>query len=132
MFRRLTAIFLVCASLFGLVQPLMACTADMSMCDCCPGNPASGCTTETMPAVTVEGGACCAVSPAAATASFAAPLRSVDQPLHDGGAPDPFLITRLDTRPDIVFSTCVHAFTLREAPRADATLTYLYTARLRL
>jgi hypothetical protein len=132
MTRRLPAILLLCASLFGLAQTAMACVSTVSPSDCCSGDPGSGCTTDTMPVMAVDGGSCCLATPAASTASLVAPLRSVDLFSSGGGPASPAIAARFDHRA----SPCVRSISAghgHDAPcGADATLTYLYTARLRL
>lgn len=131
MFRRLMSIVLLCASLLGLAQPLMACAADRATTDCCTGGSTSGCTTDTAPMLVAAGGSCCAVTPAGATSSIVAPSRSVDSPLPVGGTPDSLCGARVtDSASPTAFSLNLRA---AEAARAThATLTYLHTARLRL
>jgi|SRR5882672_11895173 len=133
MFRRVISIVFVCASLFGLAHPLMACAAAMQTSDCCTGDPASGCTTDSEAMLTsAAGAACCTVAPAVATQASALPARSVDQWLPTGGSNGPVLPTHFDDEVRRGQATCSPAFSHKTSIRPDASLTYLRTARLRL
>ncbi|HZF15385.1 MAG TPA: hypothetical protein VE046_05530 [Steroidobacteraceae bacterium] len=132
MFRRLTSIALLCASLLGMAQPLMACASAMAMSDCCSGDAASGCASDTMPELAAGGGSCCLATPGAQTSSWLAPSRSIDETLHGGGTTAPFHSAGLTGSDGRTPESCL-GIRAADAPRAtDATLTYLRTARLRL
>ena len=133
MLRRLTAILVVSAALLGLAQPLMACAADMATSDCCGGGAGSDCALPgTMPACTVNGGACCITSPVAPATSLAAPARSMDQLLRDGGSLVPAPPGPPGGSGGRVASACSHVPAPDASRGAYATHTYLHTARLRL
>lgn len=132
MFRRLIAIFLLCASLLGLAQPLMACAAAMSASDCCSGDPASGCTTDATPVLVATSGSCCLATPAAPTSSFVAPSRSVDETLLGAETPGSFHSASVPGGDGRTITTCSSVRAAGAARATAATLTYLHTARLRL
>jgi hypothetical protein len=131
MTRRLTSILLVWASLLGLAQPIMACAADMAASDCCSGDPVSGCMTGAMPALFADG-SCCVATPAPVSSSFAAPLRSFDHVLSGGDSLSPCLAAQFDNSGGRHARALSNVRVPDAARRTDATLTYLYTARLRL
>jgi hypothetical protein len=131
MIRRLISILLVCAGLLGLTQPLMACVVEMPSGHCCPPDPASGCTHGSAIAdFAVAGNACCLTT--TMTSCVASVARSVDDPLHANASPAPLLLPPFrDDNPNRV-ATFSDARAAHASHRADARLTYLYTARLRL
>jgi len=132
MFRRVISIVLVCASLLGLAHPLMACAAAMQTSDCCTGDPASGCTTDSAPMLTGAGTLCCAAVPASSASSLALPTRSDDQAVLPAGSHAPVLINAFDDNFKRGFTPSALASAHASSNRADASLTYLFTARLRL
>jgi hypothetical protein len=110
--------------LLGMIQPAFACGPGT---DCCPRGSASGCIEQpTVPAVSADD--CCAAQPNLAASSWV-----VAQPrkLSDGAVASPALF---GPPADVPVAQSV----LQVAPlfltdyRADASLTYLHTARLRL
>jgi hypothetical protein len=122
--RRLITSLMLSACLLGTVQPAFACGPAT---DCCPRGSASGCIEQiTVPAVPADD--CCAAQPTLAASScvVAQPRKSFDQAV----APPALFGPPADVP--------VAQSVLQVAPlfltdyRADASLTYLHTARLRL
>jgi hypothetical protein len=122
--RRLITALMLSACLLGMIRPVLACGPGT---DCCPSGSASGCIEQpTVPAVSADD--CCAAQSTLAASSWvvAQPRKSSDQTV----TPPALLGPPADVS--------VGQSVLRVAPlfltdyRADASLTYLHTARLRL
>jgi len=124
--RRFLALLMVFAGLLGAAAPAFACATAAS--DCCPAN-APGCTPEYQQ-FGVEPSVCC-VTPAA-PAQIVAAKSGREVQGSNPGSPDPNVLpvsftSSLDRR-----GACHIAADPCSARRADASLTYLHTGRLRL
>lgn len=124
MVRRLITSLMLSACLLGMIQPAFACGPGT---DCCAKGSASGCIEQiTVPAVSADD--CCAAQPTLAASSWvvAQPRKSSAQAVTSPtlfGPPADVPVAQSALRVASLFLT---------EYRADASLTYLHTARLRL
>ena len=110
--------------LLGMIQPTLACGPST---DCCPKGSASSCIEpSTVPAVAADG--CCAAQPTLASAPWvvAQPRKSLDR-----AAGFPSLLSAPAAVPVARPVLQIAPFVVTDY-RADFSLTYLHTARLRL
>lgn len=124
MVRRLFTTLILSVCLLGVVQPTLACGPGT---DCCPRGSASVCIEPpTVPRVSADD--CCAAKPTLAASSWvvAQPRKSSDPTVASPalfGPPADVLAAQSALQVTPLFLT---------EYRADASLTYLHTARLRL
>jgi hypothetical protein len=130
--RRYTTILFVWAGLLGGLLPTVACAFDLCS-NCCPtdfSHFGQGAPPSAAPASSAE--ACCVVAPAhpvmvsAADGPGRSDLRHVSQPSDPTALAPSVLVSRDPDRSRGTLAPTVLAF------RENASLTYLYTARLRL
>jgi hypothetical protein len=121
--RRLITSLMLSACLLGTVQPAFACGPGT---DCCPRGSASGCIEQITPAVSADD--CCAAQPTlAASSRVVAQSRKSSDPAVASpalfGPPADVTVAQSVLQVPQLFLTDY---------RADASHTYLHTARLRL
>ena len=124
MVRRLIPSLMLWGCLLGMTEPTLGCGPGT---DCCPKGSASSCTEpSTVPAVAADG--CCAAQPTLASAPWvvAQPRKSLDR-----AAGFPSLLSAPAAVPVARPVLQIAPFVLTDY-RADFSLTYLHTARLRL
>lgn len=129
MLRRLTAILAIWVSLLGVAMPVLACSAGEGCCPALTQPPCAGGVGELQWNATV--GVCCSAGPTSAYVLSADTRRSVQSSLHPG-PPDHLAASGwASTEPG---NTNARLILLSSIPthRADASLTYLRTGRLRL
>ena len=118
-------------ALLGGAAPALACAAT-SAGDCCPAGGSAPCPEDSGGSLAGDAAFCCAVAPAPAQAMSYSPIRvEHPQPLHVGAPESPLL-------PVSTIALAQPAARREESlvptdpSRRDASLTYLYTRRLRL
>ena len=130
MFRRLTAATIVLTSLLGVALPALAWSAGRPMHDCCSGDPAAPCSGSADTGLPANPSAkcCAATAPAVLIAvSRASPERVLDATSAGNLVSVPW---------PVLPSATARSWPVVAPPHpswhADASLTYLHTARLRL
>jgi len=129
--RRLTAILAIWLSLLGVAMPVLACSMGAAGQGCCPAGTQSPCGAgrESQWNPTVD--LCCSAGPTSANATSAEPSRNIQSLLHPG-TPDQFVVGG-GTTANTASAAAQSLFpSWIPSKRADASLTYLRTGRLRL
>src|SRR5579862_637950 len=127
MMCRLSAILAVWLSLLGVAMPALACSAGVAEA-CCPVGKSLPCGNGIGLQATAPFSVCCSAGPTSASALAVKPNRDVDSSLKFTTATLPAVS---NSTADTTAAQQVFSYSL-PGQRADASLTYLRTGRLRL
>lgn len=129
--RRFLTLLIVWAALAGAGLPAFACATAAAAGDCCPPDAPSGCI-QAYQQLDIEAAVCCITAAAPSQLVVAEPNREPKAAQRDHGSTDPVaLVTPSSSYPSLR-STIRLAISHVPSARTDASLTYLYTGRLRL
>jgi hypothetical protein len=129
--RRFLVLLLLLAGFIGAGGPAFACATAAAAGECCPVNAPSGCT-RGYEQVGSEASICCVTPTAPAQVVAAESGRELHVVQDDRGSPDPVALTVASGSSLYRQRAGRLAVPLLSAECADASLTYLHTARLRL
>ena len=129
--RRLSVIVLICFSLLAIGGPAAACVLAAAKSDCCPGDGVPCGDDGTVSTLATDANACCLAAPAPRSL-VSGELSRVRALEPQAAGPDPqvslaWLLTLHAAQP-----TRIPVFDTSQRHTGDASLTYLYTLRLRL
>ena len=128
-FRQLTAILLVWASLLGTSTAALTCATPA---DCCPPNSRTPCNYPEPSFQVTAPAICCTVAPAQSRNLAVATERSAPERDQSSGSPDLVVVAAWLALGPEASTRRIADPPAAAAPRTDGTLTYLRTARLRL
>jgi hypothetical protein len=128
--RRLIALIVLLAGLFGAGSPVIACVAAAAG-DCCPAGAPSGCG-QSYEQLKLAATACCLTGSASSPIVSAESSRGLQALARDCGSGDPVISSStFPSLADAAPSSQIDAVIVRSSA-TDRSLTYLQTGRLRL
>ena len=131
--RRLTALFIVSTLLLSTALPAIACKLANRQGDCCPTTVPALCVSPEI-SITLKSTVadCCVLNSTSTPSLFPNASGRESERTRLSGSPDPFMVSlRLNSSQRAAIGRSSLLDPLR-APRSDASLTWLLTARLRL